>query len=70
MNSAEQMLMLGRLDAKLNALSEGQTEIKARLDGIDGRLRGVEKQAAVSGALSGGIVAVCIGLIKARLGGG
>lgn len=69
MNQAEQMLMLGKMSAQLEALQSGQDEIKAQLTQLDGRLRGVEKQAAGYGALSGGIVAVCVGLIKAKLGG-
>ena len=59
----QELLLLGRMDGKLDGIS---THLKAqdeRLDKIDDRLRVVEQRAAVAGALSGGAMSVGIALI-------
>lgn len=65
----QHLIMLGQIHGKLEALEAGQAEIKTAVTSIDGRLRAVETKAAGWGALSGGVVAVGIALIKAKLGG-
>ena len=57
---------LGTITAKLESLDR----IEARMDKIDDRLRTVEKGAALSGAVSGGVIAIAVGLIKGALTGG
>lgn len=57
---------LGAITAKLESLDR----IEARMDKIDDRLRTVEKGAALSGAVSGGVIAIAVGLIKGALTGG
>lgn len=48
---------------------EKQTsELTGRFDKMDERLRAVEKSGAVAGAVTGGVVAVAIGLIKGVVG--
>lgn len=66
----EEVMMLGRIDGKLDGISAHLTrqdkrmdQTDARLDAIDARLRDVEKKAAVAGAVSGGAVAVGTALI-------
>ncbi|WP_028536167.1 hypothetical protein [Paludibacterium yongneupense] len=49
---------LGRIEGKLDMIAASQENQNTRLDGMDARLRHVEKQAATAGAISGGIVAV------------
>lgn len=61
---------LGAITAKLENIEEGQSRLDGRLEKLDDRLRTVEKGAAVSGAVSGGVIAIAIGLIKGALTGG
>lgn len=57
---------LGAITAKLENIEEGQSRMDGRLEKLDDRLRTVEKGAAVSG----GVIAIAIGLIKGALTGG
>ncbi|MDO5614437.1 MAG: hypothetical protein Q4G14_14495 [Paracoccus sp. (in: a-proteobacteria)] len=43
-------------------------DLTGRFEKMDDRLRAVEKSGAVSGAITGGIVAVAIGMIKGVMG--
>ena len=61
---------LGAITAQLENLQEGQGRIDNRLEKMDDRLRTVEKGAALSGAVSGGVIAIAVGLIKGALTGG
>lgn len=67
-------MLLGKIDGKLDGITahlsrqdkridELDARVDARLNGIDSRLREVEKKAAVAGAVSGGAVAVGTALI-------
>ncbi|MCD5362783.1 hypothetical protein [Chromobacterium aquaticum] len=49
---------LGRIEGKLDMIVTSQQQQNERLDSMDERLRHVEQQAAKTGAISGGIVAV------------
>lgn len=68
------LLLLGQIHGMVQALKEGQDLQNRRMDrmeqrmeehynGLDERLREVEKKAAVAGALSGGAVAVGTALV-------
>ena len=70
----EEMLLLGKMDGKLDGIAahlnrqdkridDLDERIDSRLNDLDTRLREVEKKAAVAGALSGGAVAVGTALI-------
>ena len=70
----EELLLLGRMDGKLDGINahlkqqdkridELDVKLNGRIDSIDERLREVEKKAAVAGALSGGAVAIGTALI-------
>lgn len=54
---------LGRIEGKIDALSE----LPKRIDGIDERLRNVEKQATINGAVAGGIVSIGLALAIEKL---
>lgn len=57
-----------RMEDQLRRDIEGvDTRLGERLAEVDGRLRSVEKGAAVAGAVTGGVMAVAVGLIKAGL---
>jgi hypothetical protein len=70
----DELMLLGKIDGKLDGITAHLTRqdkrideldkrVDARLNGIDDRLREVEKKAAVAGAVSGGAVAVGTALI-------
>ena len=70
----EELRLLGKIDGKRDGITahlsrqdkridELDARVDARLNGIDSRLREVEKKAAVAGAVSGGAVAVGTALI-------
>lgn len=65
----QELLLLGQIHGLVQSLKDGQDLQNRRMDrmeqrmeahynGLDARLREVEKKAAVAGALSGGMVAV------------
>lgn len=72
----EHKVLLGEIKGKLEIVIENQTsqrqEVNARLDAMDGRLRNVEikaaKNGAIAGLVTGGIVAVGMEIIKAKIG--
>lgn len=59
---------LGRIEGKIDALED----LPKRIDKIDERLRNVEvkaaKNGAIAGLVTGGIVAVGIEIVKAKIG--
>lgn len=66
----QELLMLGEIKGLVQGLKDGQVlqnqrmdTFDRRFDSIDGRLRTVERKAAVAGALSGSAVAVGTALI-------
>lgn len=70
----EELMLLGKMDGKLDGITAHLTRqdkrideldkrVDSRLNAIDDRLREVEKKAAVAGAVSGGAVAVGTALI-------
>ena len=70
----DELMLLGKIDGKLDGITAHLTRqdkrideldkrMDERLNAIDGRLREVEKKAAVAGAVSGGAVAVGTALI-------
>ena len=59
----QELLLLGKIDGKLDGISKHLSAQDQRLDGIEERLRTVEQKAAVSGAISGGAISVGIALI-------
>ena len=69
----EELMLLGRMDGKLDSISahldrqdkriaELDQRVDGRLNGIDKRLRVVEQKAAVTGAISGSAVSSGIAL--------
>lgn len=64
-NMSEQIAReLGEISATLKSIKEGQERQQKTLDTMDGRLRKVEVKSAINGAVSGGVMAVVIGIIK------
>lgn len=59
----QELLLLGKIDGKLDGISKHLSAQDTRLDGIEERLRTVEQKAAVSGAISGGAISVGLALI-------
>lgn len=70
----QELLLLGQIHGMVQSLKDGQDHQNRRMDrmeqrmeehynGLDGRLREVEKKAAVAGAVSGGAVAVGTALV-------
>lgn len=71
--SDELMRILGRLESKVDGLTEGQGRLETRMDSLDTRLRAVEVSSAKSGAVAGGIAGVLmalgVDLLRAKLFG-
>lgn len=63
---------LGRMEQKLEQVSDSQTEMSEKIHGMDERLRAVERRSAVTGATAGSIVAgaVAVGqaFLRAKIG--
>ena len=70
----DEMMLLGRIDGKLDGikdhmarqdtrLDQFERRVTERLDNMDVRLRDVEKKSAVIGAVSGSAVSVGIALL-------
>lgn len=70
----QELLLLGQIHGLVQSLKDGQDLQNRRMDrmeqrmeehynGLDARLRDVEKKAAVAGAVSGGAVAVGTALV-------
>jgi hypothetical protein len=70
----QELLLLGQIHGLVQSLRDGQEQQNTRMDrmekrmgehynGLDARLREVEKKAAVAGAVSGGAVAVGTALV-------
>lgn len=70
----QELLLLGQIHGLVQSLKDGQDQQNRRMDrmesrmeehynGLDSRLREVEKKAAVAGAVSGGAVAVGTALV-------
>ena len=65
----DNLLLLGEIKGRLDHLRNDQEVLIRNVDAIDARLRAVEIKGAISGAVTGGIVSVAIGLIKQQLTG-
>jgi len=63
---------LGRMEEKLHQVSDNQDRMSETINGMDDRLRAVERRSAVTGATAGSIVAgaVAVGqaVLRAKLG--
>lgn len=59
----QQLLMLGEIKGMVQSMQAGQDVMASRLEAMDARLRSVEQRAAVSGAVSGGVMGVGVALI-------
>lgn len=55
---------LGEISATLRSIKETQGKHSASLAGLDTRMRSVETRSALSGAVTGGVMAVAVALIK------
>ena len=81
----QELMLLGKIDGKLDGiqahmsrqdarLDQFERRVTERLDGMDTRLRDVEKKSAVIGAVSGSAVSVGVALliegIKGWMGSG
>lgn len=64
---------LGEIKGMLQGINANVSSLSDKVDGMDDRLRNVEKKAAINGAVSGGIisatVAGVIAVVKANIGG-
>ncbi len=63
------LILLGEIKGRLDEMQTGQQTLLEKVDGIDERLRTVEKRSAFNGAIAGGVVAVGLALIKQTLTG-
>ena len=59
----QELLLLGKIDGKIDGIAKHLTAQDHRLDKIDDRLRVVEQKAAVTGAISGGAISVGMALL-------
>lgn len=59
----DELLLLGRMDGKLDGIVDHLNRQDERLDKIDERLRTVEQKAAIIGGVSGGAMSVGVALI-------
>lgn len=59
---------LGRIESKLESLSESQAEIKKDLRLLNKRVGSVEVSGAKYGATAGAMMTIGIGLIKGKMG--
>jgi hypothetical protein len=59
----EELILLGKIDGKIDGISDHLKAQDQRLDAIDERLRVVEQKAAVTGAISGGAISVGMAII-------
>ena len=59
----QELLLLGEIKGIVEGLQAGQKSHGEKLDALDGRLRSVERQAVVSGGVSGGVIAVGMALV-------
>jgi hypothetical protein len=65
----QHLVLLGRIDGRVQSLVDGQAEQSETLQKLDARLREQEAKSAKLGALSGGVVSVGIALIVEGLKG-
>lgn len=63
----EHTLLLGEIKGKLDLVIDGTERTNHRLDSIDGRLRHVERKAALNGAVAGSIVSVGMAIAIEKL---
>lgn len=59
----EHTLLLGEIKGKLDSLHVTVTGMDGKMDGLDNRLRDVEKKATLHGAMSGGVVGIGVSLL-------
>ena len=59
----DELMLLGKIDGKIDDISRHLSRQDGRLDAIDDRLRVVEQKAAMTGAMSGGAISIGIALI-------
>jgi hypothetical protein len=75
---SEELMLLGRIDGKVDGITAHLGRQDAKIDQLDGRMRTVEQKAAILGAVSGGVMAAGTTLIveglkawyAGRFGGG
>ena len=64
---------LGEIKGMLHGISNNVSQLSDKVEGMDDRLRNVEKKAAINGAVSGGIISASVAVIsaavKAKIGG-
>ncbi|AFL76220.1 hypothetical protein [Thiocystis violascens] len=65
----DHLLLLGEIKGRLDHIQNDQVVLIRKIDAIDGRLRTVETRSAINGAVTGGVMAVGIALIKSALTG-
>lgn len=59
----QHLVLLGQIKGIVEGLQAGQQTQSDKLDALDSRLRSVERQAVVSGGVSGGVIAVGMALV-------
>lgn len=63
MPDASDQYLLGQIHGIVQSLKDGQDAMSERLDSLDARLRAVEQRAALTGAVSGGVISVGVTLL-------
>lgn len=60
--SEEIAKLLGNIEGKLDMVISNQDKHEKKMDGMDGRLRGVESRSAIIGAGAASIVSIAVAL--------
>ncbi len=70
MTSADNNLQraIGRMEGKLDAVHEEICQLRQTHQSLDRRLRHAEIQAAKYGGTTGAVVAVCVEMLKTKIG--
>ncbi|MGJ4748460.1 hypothetical protein ACQV5M_19020 [Leptospira sp. SA-E8] len=63
----QELLLLGEIKGIVQSLKEGQEAQARQMKGLDARLRAVEQKAAVTGAVSGGVMSIGLTLLAESL---
>lgn len=63
MSVREDLLLLGEIKGRLDHIQTDQEVLIRRFDALDTRLRKIERESALTGAISGGVVAGVVGLV-------
>jgi len=58
----EHTLLLGEIKGKIDLVIDGQAAVKRDINGMDARLRKVERKAAINGGIAGGVIGIGVAI--------